>query len=122
MEFYKLIRKCGYDRAGIAKYLHVTTATIKRWEDSNKPPRAVFLLLNCLAGQLGFLPNEFEGFYFFEGELYTPENQAVRAGEIRAIKFNQQTINFYREKDKRKSVRHDEDLKIIQFKPLNSRK
>jgi len=122
MDFYKLIRKCGYDRAGIAKYLHVTTATIKRWEDSNKPPRAVFLLLNCLAGQLGFLPNEFEGFYFFDGDLYTPEKQALRAGEIRAIKYYQHAIKHYQNKGKSKSVRHDKDLKIFEISALNSRK
>ena len=122
MDFYKLVRECGFNREAIAEYLDVTEQTVRRWEKTNRPPKAVFLLLDVLSGGLGFVSDEFKGFYFFKGDLYTPENEAFRAGEIRAIKYYQHAIKHYQNKGKSKSVQHGRYGKVFQFKELNSRK
>jgi len=115
MDFYKLYREAGFNRNTLAEYLEVSEQTIKRWEKTDKPPRAVFLLLKILGKKLDYINESFKDFYFWDGELYTPERIPVTAGQIRSIPFLNMTIDFYAKVERSKAVFHGERFKIIDF-------
>jgi transcriptional regulator with XRE-family HTH domain len=113
MEFELLYRK-QFNRAALAEYLEVTEKTIIRWEKTNKPPKAVILLLQLLNNDLSHLAKEWEGFYFHNKRLYTPENEPVQAGHIRAIKYNRMTIDFLK-RERSKAVDHVGNEKLRSY-------
>jgi len=111
MDFELLYRK-QFNRAGLAQYLEVTEKTVKRWEETNKPPIAVIRLLQLLNKDLSHIGPEWKGFYFHRSRIYTPENEPIQAGQIRAIKYNRMTVEFLRrEKDKLQN-----DINTIQYR------
>ena len=107
MDFELLYRR-QFQRETLAKYLEVTIQTVKRWEETNKPPISVVKLLQLLNTDLSHLGKEWKGFRFFENRLYTPENEPIQAGHIRAIKYNRMTIDFLMdEREKARAVNHE---------------
>jgi len=100
-DFYLLYRQAGYFRTSLAEYLSVTEKTVKRWEETSKPPVAVVKLLNVLKNDLSHLGSDWIGFRFIDGELVTPENEFVAAGKIRAYKYLKMTIDFRAEENTR---------------------
>lgn len=110
MDFELLYRK-QFNRDGLAKYLNVTTTTIKRWEKTNKAPLAVVRLMQVLSNDLSHLGEEWKDFYFYNQRLYTPENEPVQAAHIRAIKYHRMTLDFLRS-EKSKAVNQAEQYKI----------
>jgi len=118
MDFYKTYREAGFHRDTLAKYIDVSEQTIKRWEKTDRPPRAVFLLLKILGKKLDYVNAGFAGFYFWNGELYTPERTPITAGQIRSIPFLNMTIEFYhqQERSRSKAVIQAERFNVIDFK------
>ncbi|MBQ0725494.1 MAG: hypothetical protein KBT51_08885 [Cycloclasticus sp.] len=100
MDFELLYRK-RFTRKGLADYLEVTINTVKNWEATNKPPISVVKLLQLLNKDLSHLGNEWKGFFFHDQRLYTPENEPVQAGHIRAVKYYKMTIEFLKKDLKR---------------------
>ena len=108
---FELLYRQQFNREGLAKYLDVTTRTIKRWEETNKAPLAVVRLMQVLNKDLSHLGEEWKDFYFYNQRLYTPENEPVQAAHIRAIKYHRMTIDFLRS-EKSKAVNQAEEYKI----------
>lgn len=100
MDFELLYRK-RFTRKGLADYLEVTINTVKNWEATNKPPVSVVKLLQLLNKDLSHLGSEWKGFFFHDQRLYTPENEPLQAGHIRAIQYYQMTIDFLKRDQKR---------------------
>ncbi len=110
-ELYCLYRQAGFFRKTLATYLNVSPITVKRWEMSNKPPVAVVKLLHILINDLSHLGDEWAGFYFFNGELVTPESEFITPGKIRAHRFLNMSIDFLNE-DNRKLKQEIERLEL----------
>ena len=117
-DFYCLYRRSGFYRKTLAEYLEVDLRTIKRWEQSSKPPVAVVKLLQYLGNDLGFINKDWSGFYFYQGELCSPEGNQVRPGQIRAHPYLQQTVDFRAAE----SVRLKAEIEQLKSFPVFNRK
>ena len=113
MDFELAYRK-QFNRKGLAEYLEVTEKTVKKWEETNKPPIAVSKLIKLLNTDLSHLGKEWTGFYFHNQRLYTPENEPVQAGHIRAIKYNRMALDFLK-RERSKDVDYVDELKLKRF-------
>jgi len=94
MDFTEARQKARMTRSEVASYLNISVATIKRYEKSGKAPKAV---IECLLMIGGMLPafgqkNDFSGWSFSSGYLYSPEGNRYTSGDIRAIYSDQELI------------------------------
>lgn len=105
MDFYALYRKHGFDKDTLSKLIEVTPRTIQRWESNNNPPIAVIKLIQMLGKDFSFINDNWKGFRVLDGELVTPEDEFVRAGEIRSINFLKQTISALRQENQKLLIR-----------------
>lgn len=87
MDFCLLRREAGLTISDCAKLFLVHPRTVKNWEVKNKPPRAVFLYLSVLTGQLDHMGSDWKGFRFFNDHLLSPEGDHLYAWEVRAIRY-----------------------------------
>lgn len=83
---------CGLTRVDAAKIFGVTEKTFKKWEESHAPGHVGELLYHLA----GFLPAPFDGWRITQGMLWTPENAGYTPGEIQAIHWDKQLIQFQR--------------------------
>lgn len=105
MDFYALYRKHGFDKDTLSKLIEVTPRTIQRWESNNNPPIAVIKLIQMLGQDFSFIGDNWKGFRVINGELVTPEDEFIRAGEIRSIAFLKQTISALKRENQNLLIR-----------------
>ena len=77
----------------LARLTNAAERTARRWILSDRAPRLVVRYLQLLNdGSLGLIAPRWEGWRLRGSELYSPEGQAFRPGEIRAIPLRVQQI------------------------------
>jgi len=78
----------------VMEYLKISESTIKRYEKSEKAPKAVIECLLMIGGQLPNFAqkNNFSGWSFSSGYLYSPEGNRYTSGDIRAIYSDRELI------------------------------
>jgi len=93
------------------EYLKISESTIKRYEKNEKTPKAIIECLLMIGGQLPNFAkkNDFSGWSFSSGYLYSPEGNRYTSGDIRAIYSDRELIKeltrnmkTLREKEKQK--------------------
>jgi transcriptional regulator with XRE-family HTH domain len=93
MDFLKLRWQAGFKRKGLSEYLGVSERTVRNWE-SKGAPVAVVKLMQLLSNDLSHLGGDWTGFYFYNGELMSPEGDYIRPGEIRASPYLKMSNQF----------------------------
>ena len=82
------------NQADAAKLCGVCIRTYRRWEKGiRKAPRWAYKLLESYA--IGQLPNagkKWQGWRFYDGRLWSPEDRDFTAGEIRALDLLNQAL------------------------------
>lgn len=86
-DFYTLRMQAGLSIQSAAKLFEVSKRTVKTWDNDNKPPRAVFLYLWVLTGQLDHLGPDWKGFRFAGNCIESPEGEFIYAWEVRAMRY-----------------------------------
>ena len=80
----------------IAELAGVSVKTARRWKRANHIPDVARQLIELKeSADLGHLATPWAGFRVTDNVLWTPENQAVSPGDIRAIHYRQQQIRAY---------------------------
>jgi transcriptional regulator with XRE-family HTH domain len=93
MDFVKLRWQAGFQRKSLSEYLDVSERTVRNWE-INGAPVAVVKLMHLLNNDLSHLGGDWAGFYFYNGELMSPEGDYIRPGEIRASPYLKMSNQF----------------------------
>jgi transcriptional regulator with XRE-family HTH domain len=96
IDFYQLRLDAGFTRKSLSEYLSISQQTVRNW-DRKGAPVTVVKLLQLLANDLSHLGSAWSGFYFYNGELKSPEGDYYRAGDIRAIPYLRMTSDFQAE-------------------------
>lgn len=94
IDFLQLRWDAGFTRKTLSEYLGVSRQTVRNWEKSNNPPVSVVKLMQLLSNDLSHLGDEWTGFRFYNGELMSPEKDFIRAGQIRAFPYLEQSNQF----------------------------
>jgi len=78
----------------IAEYLNISISTIKRYEKTGRAPKAVIECLRLIGGQLPkfAMRNDFIGWSFGNGYLWSPAGDKYTAGDVLAIIYDKQLI------------------------------
>jgi transcriptional regulator with XRE-family HTH domain len=87
LDFQYLRMKAGLSRSDAATLFDVSDRTVKGWDQGKKPPRAVFLYLWVLTGQLDHLGKDWKGFRFTGNCIESPEGEFIYAWEVRAMRY-----------------------------------
>jgi len=103
----------------IAEYLNISISTINRYEKTGKAPKAVIECLKLIGGQLPkfAMRNDFIGWSFGSGYLWSPAGDKYTAGDILAIIYDKQLIKSQRTEIKalKKQGMQSEPSNIIPF-------
>jgi len=103
----------------IAHYLELSPSTINRYKNTGKAPKAVIECLRMIGGQLPefSLRNDFSGWSFGNGHLWSPAGERFSAGDVLAIIYDKQLIRSQaREIEKlKRSLPVKVSSQIIQF-------
>jgi predicted transcriptional regulator len=78
----------------IERELNVHRTTIRRWLSGQiKIPGAQHIAIKALLGDLPGTANQWTGWRFHDGLLYSPAGDRYRSGEVLAIGLNRQIYN-----------------------------
>ncbi len=101
----------------VATYLEVSHRTIKRYEKTGKAPKAVIECLLMIGGHCPTfsLRNDFTGWSFSSGFLYSPEGDKFTSGDVRAGKSALLEMNLQYRAKLRQQVQVQHKSNIIQF-------
>jgi hypothetical protein len=105
-------------RKEVATYLELTLATIKRYEQTGKAPRAVIECLLMIGGQCPEFKrnNSFTGWSFGNGYLWSPGGDRFTSGDVLARIYDRQLIRRLEcDLVKAKSVFNTRHDNVIQF-------
>lgn len=90
--FYELrfaLARLSRDQA--ARWLGVSERTVRRWETGESTtPRAAWLALRLLAGDLGAMDAAWSGWYLRQGGLWPPgirRSAPITAGDVAALPY-----------------------------------
>lgn len=82
-----------HGRNTVERTLNVHRTTIKRWLDGTvKMPEGARALVEGLLGNLPGTDGKWTGWRFWQGELWAPNNQRYKAGDLAAQHFERQLI------------------------------
>jgi len=75
-------------RMQVMDYLQISKSTVLRYEKTNKTPKAVIECLLMIGGQCPTfsMRNDFTGWHFGSGFLYSPEGDKFTSGDVRSLK------------------------------------
>jgi len=81
-------------RNQVMEYLQISKSTVLRYEQNNKTPKAVIECLLMIGGQCPTfsMRNDFTGWHFGSGFLYSPNGDKFTSGDVLAIKPNKALI------------------------------
>lgn len=83
----------GIPAAELAQVCRVDISTARRWKRAGRIPRRHHHLIALARGHnLWALDATWTGWTFHDGMLWTPENQPVRPGDIRAMPYQEARI------------------------------
>jgi hypothetical protein len=86
----------GLTAARIADLAGVSLKTATRWKRQNHIPYVAQTLVDLKqSADLGHLAKPWAGFRLADGLLWTPEDQTVSPGDIRAIQYRLHQIREY---------------------------
>ena len=112
-------------REQVMEYLEISKRTFKRYESNGAAPKAIIECLLMIGGQLPDFHkrNDFKGWSFGDGFIWSPEGDKFTSGDIRAGKLALLETNRLhrievRSRQKQSSMR--ESAKIYYF-PLRRR-
>ena len=100
-QFSAFRRTQGLTQQAVVNQLQVTVQTVRRWEREFAPfwtVEIIYLRSRSPAAH----GKHWQGWYFENGYLVTPEGDSFRPGEIRAIQFMRQGLDIIR--DNRRSM------------------
>jgi len=105
--------------------LNISISTIKRYEKTGKAPKAVIECLRLIGGQLPkfTMRNDFIGWSFGNGYLWSPAGDKYTAGDVLAIIYDKQLIKSQHTEIKalKKQGMQSEPSNIIPF-PVQMKK
>jgi len=109
----------------IAEYLNLSLATIKRYEKTGNAPKAVIECLRLIGGQLPAfaMRNDFKGWSFGGGFLWSPAGERFTSGDILAIIYDKQLIRNLQTdlNSHKKQFSNNVSAQIIQFPVLTNK-
>lgn len=87
----------GWSSKAVSDALGIHPDTGRRWKRQGRVPshRAAAIKL-ALQGDLGSIDDTWHGFVLRQGRIWTPENQPVMPGELRAIPYRRELIDELR--------------------------
>jgi len=95
--FYFLYTSAGLkNEQELAELFEVNLKTVKKWRSTRKPPRAVFLYLKLLAGELSGVHKNWHGFRLSKDAIESPTGDFIYYHEIKAIKYVYQAAGIER--------------------------
>lgn len=98
----------------VAEYLEISLSTVKRYDKTNKAPRAVIECLLMIGGKfpsIAVKQNGFAGWSFGQGYLWSPGGERFTSGDILASRINQELINaLYRSNLKLRKQKEEKKL------------
>lgn len=119
MDFVEARQRAKMTRKESAKYFKLSLSTISRYEKTGKAPTAIIECLRMIAGDMPCFSNtnDFTGWTFSGGFLWSPANDCFTSGDILAIIYDKQIIKELDHllKEEKKRVLHDMKSNIIQF-------
>ncbi len=82
----------------IAEHLQLSLKTIKRYEETNKAPRAVIYCLKLIGGHIPTISkrNDFTGWSFGSGFLWSPTGEKFTSGDVLSLRINLALIRSQR--------------------------
>jgi hypothetical protein len=84
----------GLSARTIADFTGVSLKTAQRWKHNGHAPAIAAQLIEIRAyADLGALAPSWAGFRLTPGVLWTPENQRLTPGDLRAIPYRKQQLN-----------------------------
>jgi len=110
-------------RVEVMDYLQISKSTVLRYEKTNKTPKAVIECLLMIGGQCPTfsMRNDFTGWHFGSGFLYSPAGDKFTSGDVLAIKPNKALIRELEQSLKAKEiVLQERPSNVIQF-PTSTR-
>jgi len=95
----------------VSDYLDISLRTIKRYEQSGKAPKSVIQCLLMLGGRCPSFSrrNDFTGWTFNNGYLWSPEGDRFTSGDVRAGRPALMEMNRLHRID----VRRRQDLNLV---------
>jgi hypothetical protein len=95
MDFTYAMHHARMNRRDVIDYFQISGSTFKRYKETNKAPIAI---IECLLMIGSYCPsfslrNDFTGWSFGSGFLYSPEGDKFTSGDVRAGKNALQEIN-----------------------------
>jgi len=106
----------------VMEYLKISKSTISRYESTGKAPKAVIECLLLISGQCPTLSkrNDFSGWSFGQGFLWSPEGDKFTSGDVRTFKKLQEIISVQDQEIKALKARKNTPLpsNVIPF-PLS---
>jgi len=107
----------------IADNLGLSLKTIKHYKEADKAPKAVIYCLMMIGGHIPAIGNrnDFKGWSFGHGFLYSPEGERFTSGDVKAGRYALQEMNrLYRAENRKKQKEKNElsmrvSAQIIQF-------
>lgn len=102
----------------VADYLELSLRTIKRYESTGKAPKSVIECLLMIGGHCPTFSrrNDFTGWRFGSGYLWSPEGDRFTSGDVRAGRFAlMQLDDQYRRTRTKKENDYAKDSRIILF-------
>ncbi len=75
-------------RLEVMDYLQISKSTLLRYEKTGRTPKAVIECLLMIGGQCPTfsMRNDFSGWHFGSGFLYSPEGDRFTSGDVRSLK------------------------------------
>jgi len=101
----------------ISSYLELSLKTVKRYEKEDRAPKAIIECLLMLSGQCPTfqIKNNFNGWSFGFGFIYSPEGDKFTSGDIRAGKIALLEMNRLHRLSVRKRHEKKKENNIIPF-------
>lgn len=86
--------------AHVAAVLHVPPRTARYWKKQGRMPDS-FGRLWDLAQQpdLGVIDERWRGYCLRDGKIWTPEGRPVSPGDVQALPYTNDLLNYYRRRD-----------------------
>ena len=111
-------------RDQVMEYFAISKRTLQRYESHGKTPKAIIECLRMIGGKLPTfsIRNDFTGWSFGQGFIWTPEGDKFTSGDVRAGKLallEQNRLHRIEVRERKKSVVR-ESAKIYYF-PLRRR-
>jgi hypothetical protein len=95
-----------YGELGVQRQLNVHRTTIRRWLAGRvQIPGHQLQVIRMLLGHLPGTEGRWAGWAFFKGQLYAPNGQAFKAGDVMAIGLERQRVRALEEEVQRLTVR-----------------